>query len=352
MSPTKRTGPLAPFLARGRPFITDGGLATALEARGHRLDTRLWSAELLISNPGAIRSIHAEYLAAGADCITTASYQASFPGFRARGFGDAEAAGLLKLSVALAVEARDEFWRETAGELRGRPRPLVAASVGPYGAYLADGSEYDGRYGVEARVLDEFHRSRFRLFARSAADVILCETIPSGLEAEVLLGILAETPEARAWMSFCCGDGARLWDGTPVEEAARLCDRTEGVVAVRVNCVAPAHVGELIGRIRAATDLPVIVYPNSGEVYDAGTGEWSWPAGGLGEAGGSGKAGEASQSGVEARAWIAAGAAGVGGCCRVGPAAIRALRDQVSGERPAPAWGTPRPGRGRPVQRP
>ena len=268
MSRPERIGPLAPFFARGRPLIADGGLATALEARGHRLDTRLWSAELLVSNPDAIRRTHAEYLAAGADCISTASYQASFPGFRAQGYGDGDAAGFLELSVALAIEARDEFRAEQAGRT-GRLRPLVAASAGPYGAYLADGSEYDGRYGVEPRVLDEFHRRRFRLFARSDADLILCETIPSGLEVEVVLGILAETPEAWAWVSFCCADGARLWDGTPVEAVARLCDRAERVAAVGVNCVAPAHVGELIGRIRGETDLPVIVYPNSGEVYDA-----------------------------------------------------------------------------------
>ena len=332
MSPTERAGPLAPFLARGRPLIADGGLATALEARGHRLDTRLWSAEVLVSDPDAIRDIHAEYLAAGADCVSTASYQASFTGFRDQGYDDAEAAGLLELSVALAVEARDRYWADPA-DRAGRLRPLVAASAGPYGAYLADGSEYDGRYGVEAPVLDAFHRRRFRLFARSGADLILCETIPSGLEVEVVLGILAETPEAWAWMSFCCGDGARLWDGTPVEEAARLCDRAERVAAVGVNCVAPAHVGELIGRVRTATDLPVVVYPNSGEVYDAHTGTWHWPANGARRAG---------EPTPDARDWIARGAAGVGGCCRVGPAGIRALRRQVAGVTLPPCGGSPR----------
>ena len=331
MSRIGRKGPLEAFLAHGRPFIADGGLATALEARGHRLDTRLWSAALLASNPGAIRRVHADYLAAGADCIATASYQASFPGFRAAGYGDAEAEGLLELSVALAVDARDEYWGREANR-RGRPRPLVAASLGPYGAYLADGSEYDGRYGVAPGILDDFHRRRFQLFARSAADVILCETIPSVLEVEVLLDILAETPEAWAWMSFCCRDGGRLWDGTPVEEATRLCARAERVVAVGVNCVAPAHVGELIGRIRTATDLPVIVYPNSGEVYDADSGEWSWPAGAAGESG---------RLRGRAREWMAAGAAGVGGCCRVGPGGIRALRRRVAGARRPPPTGSP-----------
>lgn len=338
MNPTERTGPLAPFLARGRPLVADGGLATALEAGGHRLDTRLWSSELLVSNPEAIRRIHAEYLAVGADCVSTASYQASFPGFREQGYDDAETAGFLELSVALAVEARDRYWSDR-GNRAGRLRPLVAASAGPYGAYLADGSEFDGRYGVEPGVLDEFHRRRFRLFARSRADLILCETIPSGLEVEALLGILAGTPDARVWMSFCCADGARLWDGTPVEWVARLCDRAERVVAVGVNCIAPAHVGELIGRIRTETDLPVIVYPNSGEVYDAHTGTWHWPANGAGGAG---------EPTLEARDWIARGAAGVGGCCRVGPAGIRALRRQVAGVTLARPGGSPAPGFGPP----
>ncbi len=329
------TGPLGPFLARGAPFVADGGLATALEARGHRLGTRLWSAELLFANPDAVRDVHAEYLEAGADCISTASYQATFAGFRARGFGDSEAESLMKRSVALAVEARDGHRTEGAGRLRARPRPLVAASVGPYGAHLADGSEYDGRYGVGAGVLDDFHRRRFRLFARSAADVILCETVPSGLEVEVLLGILAGTPGAWMWISFCCGDGARLCDGTPVEEAARRCQEAERVAAVGVNCVAPGHVGELVERIRTATDLPVIVYPNSGETYDADTGGWS-------------RVGERASFDLAARApdWIALGAAGVGGCCRTGPEEIRALARRIGGTgspsaRPSPPVASP-----------
>ena len=336
MSRTDPAGPLQPFLARGRTFVTDGGLATALEAAGHRLDTRLWSAQLLATRPEAIRAVHGDYLAAGADCVTTASYQASFAGFREAGFGDDQAAELLQLSVALAVEARDQFWADETRR-RGRLRPLVAASIGPYGAWLADGSEYDGRYGVGARVLDDFHRRRFRLLARSAADLLLCETIPSGLEVQVLLGILSETPEARAWVSFCCRDGARLWDGTPVEEVARLCGAAARVVAVGANCGAPGHVGELIGRMRAATRLPVIVYPNSGEIYDAGTGEWRWPADG---------ARETRDPGRRARDWIALGAAGVGGCCRVGPARIHALRRQVAGETLPRSDGSPAGGLG------
>ncbi len=337
MNSTERSGPLAPFLARGRPLVTDGGLATALEARGHRLDTRLWSAQLLLANPEAIRDVHAEYLRAGADCVSTASYQASFQGFREQGLDDAEAGGLLERSVTLAVEARDGYWANPDNRA-GRPRPLVAASAGPYGAYLADGSEYDGRYGVGPRVLEEFHRRRCRLLARTGADLVLFETIPSGPEVRAVLAILAETPDAWAWMSFCCRDGAHLWDGTPVEEVARLCDRAERVAAVGVNCVAPAHVGELIDRIRAATVLPVIVYPNSGEVYDARTGSWRWPEG---------RAGGAGEATFDARDWVARGAAGVGGCCRVGPDGIRALRRRLAG-----AWLTGFGGSGAPGARP
>ena len=330
MSRADRAGPLKPFLDRGRPFVTDGGLATALEASGYRLNTRLWSAELIISAPAAIRAAHRDYLAAGADCLTTASYQATFAGFSEEGFGDAGAAGLMELSVALATEARDEFWAQEANR-RGRLRPLVAASIGPYGAYLADGSEYDGRYGVSAQALDDFHRRRFGVLARSAADLVLCETIPSGLEAEVLLRIVAETPEVWVWMSFCCRDGARLCDGTPVEEVARLCEQTGRVVAVGANCVAPAHVGELVERMRAETRLPVIVYPNSGEIYDAHTRKWRWPADGRGDTG---------DFGLRALEWIARGATGVGGCCRVGPAEIRALRRRVAGETLPPSSRT------------
>ncbi len=314
-APGVSENPLGRILARGGLAVLDGGLATALEARGHVLDTDLWSARLLLDDPDEIRATHRSYLEAGADCITTVSYQASFEGFARLGLDEAAAEELLRGSVRLAVEAR-----ATLATGPRSPAPLVAASVGPYGAYLADGSEYDGRYGVGRSLLEAFHRRRFEVLASAGADVLACETIPSHLEAEVLLGILDSLPGAWAWFSFSCADAVHLHDGTPLVDAVRACARHPRVAAVGVNCTAPRFVAGLLRAARGVTDLPLIAYPNSGEAYDAASGSWSGAT-----------AEDDWLAGVDE--WVAAGARLVGGCCRIGPDLIGELRARVDSGR-------------------
>jgi homocysteine S-methyltransferase len=315
--------PLAPILDARSILLVDGGLATTLEARGHVLDRTLWSAGLLLSDPAAIRDAHTAFLEAGVDCIVTAAYQASFPGFAAAGLTDGEAVAALERSSALALEARNVF-AARCGTERGSV-PLVAASVGPYGAHLADGSEYHGRYGIERTELEAFHRRRLHILADSGVDLLACETIPSRAEADVLLGLLAEHGKTWAWMSFTCADGARLRDGSDFEAAVRACAAAERMAAVGVNCTDPRHLPELTRRARGVTDLPVVVYANSGEVWNAEAGDWQpaprdaswqppddpWLAG--------------------TRAAYAEGARALGGCCRIGPERIAMLRRALVG---------------------
>ncbi len=308
--------PLAPFLGAQRAVILDGGLATELEARGHVLNDALWSARVLLERPEAVRAVHLDYLRAGADCIASATYQATLEGLVGRGAGHAEAVAQLREGVEIAVAARDEFW-SVPDNRPGRLRPLVAASVGPYGAFLADGSEYTGDYGLTADELLEFHRERWEILAQAGADLLACETVPSAVEASALIDLIAGTPGVWAWLSFSCRDDRHVSDGTPLRDVARLCEGTPGLAAVGINCTAPRFVEALIGEARAATSAPVLVYPNSGERYDAAGKRWlpgadapSWP--------------------TAAARWVEAGAAGVGGCCRVGPADIAAVRAALS----------------------
>jgi len=304
-------GTLAPFLRDHGTLLLDGGLATELERAGFDLDHPLWSAWLLSERPEAIAAVHRAYLAAGADCITTASYQATIPGFRRSGATDAEARGLLIRSVELALRVRDEF-RSGASETR-RAHPLVAASIGPYGAFLADGSEYTGAYAIGHDGLVDFHRGRMRLLLEAGPDLLACETIPSVVEARALAVLLAELPDARAWVSFSCRDGARLCDGTPFVDAVRAVAVLPQVVAVGVNCTAPVFVEALLRAAAAVTDKPLVAYPNSGETYDAAARVWRGMSDPL-------------DWGERARAWRAAGARLVGGCCRTGPDHVRAAR--------------------------
>ncbi len=311
--------PADPLAARlsGRGYVVlDGGLATALEARGHELSSALWSARLLVDAPGEIRAAHAAYLAAGADCVITASYQATLEGLAKAGVPAEDAGRVLALSTRLARDAVADAWGDHGtGSARApsEPRPLVAASVGPYGAWLADGSEYDGRYGLTLSELVDFHAARFGLLAASGADLLACETIPCLDEAVALLRLLDDTDDVWCWMSFTCRDGRSLRDGTPLEEAAAMAAAHPRVAAVGINCTEPRLAGELVERARSSTDLPVLAYPNSGESYDPIRKRWRED-----------RAGSSWMEGCEA-AWRA-GARILGGCCRTGPAEIGRLR--------------------------
>lgn len=305
------SGPFVPILEARGLVVLDGGLATALEDQGYLLADELWSSRLLRDDPEAIAMAHRRYLDAGADCITTASYQASCAGFAAAGIGRDEATSLLTRSTELARKAIEEEKPSAALS------PMVAASIGPYAAFLADGSEYNGRYEADPGAIEAFHQDRWTTLAGSDPDIMACETIPNGMEVELLLDILEADGQRWAWLSFCCGDGGHLWDGTPIEEVAALCDRASRVAAVGVNCTAPHLVPSLIHKIRSTTDLPIIVYPNSGERYDAATRSWRG-------------FGEPWMTAIKAS--IRAGASIVGGCCRIGPDRIRELREWVDSE--------------------
>ena len=291
-------------------IVLDGGLATQLESMGCDLGSALWSARLLESNPRAIIDAHRAYLDAGASCIVSASYQASREGFMSIGKSAAEADALIVSAVELAKIARAEFLDDNPKVTRG---PLVAASVGPYGAAMHDGSEYTGQYSVSAAGLRHFHSERLRLLDHSDADVLAVETIPNIVEAAILSELLAESGTP-AWLSFCCRDSKSLSDGTPLATAAALFSGHARVLAVGVNCTRPEYVSELIESIKlAAADKAIVVYPNSGETYHVADNSWSGPACDF-------------AADFNVAAWRAAGAKLIGGCCRTGPDNIAAMR--------------------------
>ena len=292
--------------------VLDGGMATALEELGCDLDDDLWSAKILLENPDAVRRVHADFLDAGADCITTCTYQASIPGFVRRGLSEEEGVETLNLAVELAIRARDAFWSDTR-DRDLRLRPLVAAGIGPYGAYLADGSEYTGDYDVGSDDLRAFHERRWTILADGPADLLACETIPSREEAVVLLELLRQTPDGWAWMSFSCRDEAHLSDGTRFYHAVELCDTEPRVAAIGINCTDPAYVPNLVSEAKSATRKPIIVYPNAGGTYDATHKTWTGDA--------------PRQDWAElATRWREVGASVIGGCCRVGPDDICQMR--------------------------
>jgi len=296
---------LAAALARG-PVVLDGGLATQLEAAGHDLSDELWSARLLADDPAAIVAAHRAFLDAGARVVTTASYQATVDGFVRRGRTAHEAAGLIRRSVDLAREAVEG--RDGREGREGR-EAWIAASVGPYGAVLADGSEYRGDYGLTVNQLVRFHAPRLRLLADAGPDVLALETVPDVREAEALLTAL-DGVGVPAWLSFTIA-GDRTRAGQPLADAVALADHP-GLIAVGVNCSAPDDATAAVEAF-AATGKPVVVYPNRGEVWDAVQRGWTGPA-----------------ADIDAAAWVRRGARLVGGCCRVMPADIAAIARAVN----------------------
>ncbi|MCH7681268.1 homocysteine S-methyltransferase [candidate division KSB1 bacterium] len=309
--------PLTVFLEMQGFLLLDGGLATELEKRGHNLNTKLWSAGLLNSHPDEIRAVHRAYLEAGADCIISATYQATVPGFMEAGLSEKEAKSLIQKAVAIARDARDEYFASCRNGNRGKTRPLIAASIGPYGAYLADGSEFRGNYSISPPQLRAFHESRWEILADSGADLFACETIPSLAEALVLRDLMKATPDVFAWVSFSCIDGQRISDGTPIRECTALFEECEQVVAVGINCTAPKFIPSLITEARKGTPTkPVVVYPNLGETYDDTKRAWI----------GASESVNFAKAAIE---WFQLGARLLGGCCRTTPNHIAEMRSSL-----------------------
>ena len=302
--------PIEKVLKECSVMVLDGALATELESHGCDLNDSLWSAKVLMENPELIKEVHSDYFKAGADCAITASYQATIEGYAERGLNKDAAIELMKKSVQLAVEARDEFWDVTANRLN-RPMPLVAASIGPYGAFLADGSEYRGEYGLSEDELVDFHRERMKALIEAGADILACETIPCLIEAKAIVRLLKEFPGVYAWISFSAKDGLHISSGESIAACTEWLNEHEQVAAVGVNCTPPSYISTLIKALSGHTKKPIIIYPNSGDVYNPTDKTW-----------------EKSTSKEHERSflqWYEDGARLIGGCCRTTPEDIKEI---------------------------
>ncbi|WP_386338180.1 homocysteine S-methyltransferase [Xanthomonas citri pv. citri] len=306
----RANAPFSQALQHDGYVVLDGALATELEQRGCDLNDALWSARVLMEQPELIYQVHRDYFAAGAQCAITASYQATPLGFAARGLDVAQAQALIARSVALAMQARADHLT-----LHPHASPLwVAGSVGPYGAYLADGSEYRGDYVLPIEQLMDFHRPRIAALAEAGVDLLACETLPSASEIVALRQLLRhEFPQLHAWFSFTLRDAAHLSDGTPLAQVVPALDACAQVIAVGINCIALDQATAALHSLSALTALPLVVYPNSGEHYDAS--DKRWHAG----------RGAALTLADQHAHWLAAGARLIGGCCRTAPRDIAAL---------------------------
>ena len=287
------------------PVVLDGGLSTALERQGVELGGALWTARLLGEEPGRLAEAHRAYFLAGARVATTASYQASVEGLVAAGYDAATARRLITRSVTIAQEVRDEL-------ADAHPGLLVAASVGPYGAFLADGSEYRGRYGVSSTRLRDFHGPRLELLASARPDLLAVETIPDSDEAEVLVSLLDDI-DVPAWFSYSVR-GATTSAGQPLREAYAALTGSRSLIAAGVNCSEQADVLGAVREAVASTGLPAVAYPNRGGSWNSDTRRWVY--------------GDPLDLEL-VDSWVTAGARFLGGCCGTDPSDIAALAERV-----------------------
>lgn len=290
------------------PLILDGGLSNVLEGFGCDLNHELWSAKLIIKHPELIIRAHLAYLNAGATCISSSGYQASTKGFMKAGFSHQEAKNLILKAVELAEEARSVYLKNSDEII------YIAASMGPYGAILADGSEYHGTYDINEAALEEFHAERIQLLSKTNADFFAFETIPSLMEVRVLSRLYSSFIKP-TWISFSCKDELHLNDGNKISEAADLLANKPNIFAIGVNCTSPKYISNIIDVLKkSAPEKKIIVYPNSGEVFHAKSKSWL---------------GVSDPFSFEKMAgeWHEKGADIIGGCCRIGPDHIKRIKN-------------------------
>lgn len=298
--------PLAELLKKSGSVVIDGAMSTALEKLGCDLNDKLWSARVLMDEPDKIRQVHADYFNAGANVAITASYQATEAGFKERGLTTSQARALIMKSVTLAKEAKAQYLEKHPDV--AADTLLIAGAVGPYGAYLANGAEYTGAYRLTDAEYRAFHQLRMKALVDAGADLLAVETQARLDEVAVILQMLEEL-EASAWVTFTLKDSEHMADGTPIEKAAELCGACANVDAVGLNCVKREWAADALKRIASVTDKPMIVYPNSGETYDAATKTWHHPVSGPGWD-------------HFVCQWKSLGAVCLGGCCRTLPSDI------------------------------
>ncbi len=293
-------------------IVLDGPMGTELERRGYDVNDALWSAKFLKENPEAIKQIHYDYFEAGADIVTCASYQASIDGFGKAGYSKEEAEELIAKSIELVRSARDEWW-EKEGKDSGRPYPLAAGDIGPYGAYLADGSEYTGTYHLSEEKYRAFHFPRMKILKDAGAEIFAVETCPR-LDEAVYSARMLEELDSDYWVSFTFRNGEKISEGKSIAEIVEALKDFPHLKAIGVNCTPPEYVNSIVRQLKAESDIPICVYPNSGEVYDGNTKTWSGAADGKTYA-------------ERAAEWYSEGAAIIGGCCRTRPEDIRSVAE-------------------------
>ena len=316
MNSTSSTNLIEQFIANQGFLVLDGALATEMEKLGADLNDPLWSAKLLLEDSPLIHDVAYQYLLAGADIVTTNTYQATVPGFVKKGINKTDALDLIKKAAEIGLKTRDDFWKLPTNRY-GRIKPLVCGSIGPYGAYLADGSEYSGSYSLSYQEFCDFHRPRMEILFSTGVDLFMFETFPALDEIKSVLKMMEEFSNQYGIISFNANEQLCLPDGTPIAEAVKAADENKQIASIGFNCIAPSLAEKLLMESAKWTNKPLMIYPNSGEKWDAIHNCWI-------------EGSEEDRIGSFTQKWYEAGARLIGGCCRTSPDDIKEVRSFLS----------------------
>ncbi|MGV2875897.1 homocysteine S-methyltransferase [Macrococcus capreoli] len=285
--------------------LLDGGFGTTVEAYGYDVKHELWSTHLIKEHPEAILKVHQAFVNNGAEIILTNTYQGAVQSFLNTGYTEREAEGYLQAAVELAHQSVSS-------------NVLVAASLGPYGAMLGNGSEYTGAYQVRQSDYIEYHMQRLNILIEAGIRVFAFETIPNIEEVKAVKALLEDYPDIEAWLSVTLKDSAHLSDGTPIEEVIEVVNGIDNVHAFGVNCTSVKVIDGAVERLLALSEKAIILYPNGGRKYDAVEKVWI---------------DQDDISLIEATVkWKQLGVKIIGGCCQVGPEEIGALSAVLKGK--------------------
>ena len=287
--------------------VLDGAMSTPLERLGADTNNDLWTAKALIDNEELVYEVHKMYFEAGADLIITDTYQANVQAFEKVGYSEKEARNLIKKAVKIAQKARDDY------ENRTGKHNYIAGTIGPYGAYLANGSEYRGDYELSTKEYQQVHLPRIEELVNAEVDILAIETQPKLDEVLAILELLKEKyPQQKVYVSYTLSDDDTISDGTPLPRAIHALEDYSQVIAVGINCVKLELVEPALKNMKEITDKHLIVYPNSSAVYDPKSKTWSQP-----------KTSATFEELIPN--WYEAGARIIGGCCTTGPKEIKAV---------------------------
>ena len=281
--------------------LLDGSLSYPLENKGINLNTRLWTAQVLIDDPHILSEIHSKYVKCGVDYISTSSYQLSHDALLQLGYRKKEINKIFKRSVDLAVKAVEKKEIEIVG------------SFGPFGSLLADGSEYTGKYKYDDLIIKNYHKNNFEVINNQKLDIILYETIPSLKEIKIISDVIKYS-QKKFWISMTCNKNLKLRDNSSLKEACKILSEMDNISVIGVNCVDPLITSDIIKKLKDYSSKKILVYPNSGEKYNSYTKKWD---------------GESSINNELIKDWISLSPDIIGGCCRVGYDKISKMRSLI-----------------------